>query len=150
MHNEDHDRAVRFIAKNRFPFPGQTDWPKGYRTLTNGESRNHAITGSDGPHWPDIVILNEKGEACRLGEVDDKVDEAAIARWALCSETADTKNEAGVKNLFVYVRKGLAEEALAALDRHAISFAGLREYEVTGGAVKVTPFLTRGDRYDHQ
>ena len=150
MHSEDHDRIVRFIAANRFPFPGQTDWPMGYRTLTNGNNRSHSISGPDGPHWPDIVILNERGEASRLGEVDDTIDEAAIARWTLSSATADTMNETGVKNLFVYVRKGLAEEALAALDRHAISFAGLREYEIAGETVKVTPFLTRGDRYDHQ
>jgi len=150
MHSDDQDLVITFIAQNRFPFPGQTDWPKGYRTLTNGTKRTHPIAGPDGPHWPDIVILNEKGEPCRLGEVEDKVDDEAVARWKLCSSVADTVNETGVKNLFVYVRKGLAPEALAALDRNAISFAGLREYEVAGGAVKVTPYLTRGDRYDHQ
>lgn len=150
MQTNDQDRVIRFIAGNRFPFPGQTDWPEGYRTLTNGGARSHPVQGPDGPHWPDIVILNEKGEPSRLGEVEDKIDAAAIARWKLCSAVADTMNETGVKNLFVYVRKGLAEEALAALDRHAISFAGLREYEVTNDDVKVTPYLTRGDRYDHQ
>lgn len=150
MHSEEHERVVHFVAANRFPFPGQSDWPKGYRTLTNGNERRHPIAGPDGPHWPDIVILNEKGEPCRLGEVEDKVDDGAIARWKLCSSTADSMNETGVKNLFVYVRKGLAPEALSALDRNAISFAGLREYEVKGDDVKVTPCLTRGDRYDHQ
>lgn len=150
MPNADQDRVIRFIAANRFPFPGQTDWPQGYQTLTNGGERRHPVHGPDGPHWPDIVILNEKGEPCRLGEVEDEIDAAAIARWKLCAAVADTMNETGVKNLFVYVRKGLAAEALAALDRHAISFAGLREYEIAGDEVKVTPYLTRGDRYDHQ
>ena len=36
------------------------------------------------------------------------------------------------------------------LDRHAISFAGLREYEIEDGTVRVRPMVTRGDRYDHQ
>lgn len=150
MQITDQDRVIRFIAANRFPFPGQTDWPEGYRTLTNGTQRSHPVAGPDGPHWPDIVILNEKGEPCRLGEVEDRIDAAAITRWKLCSDVADTMNETGVKNLFVYVRKGLAAEALTALDQHAISFAGLREYEIAGDEVKVTPYLTRGDRYDHQ
>lgn len=150
MQTNDQDRVIQFIAQNRFPFPGQTDWPEGYRTLTNGATRSHPVEGPDGPHWPDIVILNEKDEPCRLGEVEDRIDEAAIARWKLCADVADTMNETGVKNLFVYVRKGLAKEALDALDRNAISFAGLREYEIAGDQVKVTPYLTRGDRYDHQ
>lgn len=150
MQTNDQDRVIHFIAGNRFPFPGQTDWPEGYQTLTNGGTRRHPVQGPDGPHWPDIVILNEKGEPCRLGEVEDTVDDEAIARWKLCSDVTDTMNETGVKNLFVYVRKGLAAQALEALDRNAISFAGLREYEIAGDDVKVTPYLTRGDRYDHQ
>ena len=38
-----HDRVVRFIAKYRFPFPGQTDWPADNVTLTNETSRQHGI-----------------------------------------------------------------------------------------------------------
>ena len=59
-------------------------------------------------------------------------------------------NETGVRNLFVYVPEGTADEALALLDAHAISFAGLREYAVENGRVRVRPVVTRGDRYDHQ
>lgn len=144
----DHDRVVRFVAANRFPFPGQTDWPVGYITIANFGS--HVIDTPNGPISPDIVILDERGEPCRLGEVETVIDAAAVARWAACSAIADTLNETGVRNLFVYVPRGLAPDALRELDRHAISFAGLREWEVDGDTVRVTPFLTRGDRYDHQ
>ncbi|MCC5973200.1 MAG: hypothetical protein JJT81_04025 [Rubellimicrobium sp.] len=141
---------TRFIAENRFPFPGQTDWPVGYLTLINADTRRHSIDGPNGPHWPDIVILNEKGVPCRFGEVETELSDAAVARWKICADAADTMNETGVKNLFVYVPKGLAEEALELLDRNDISFAGLREYAIDDERVVITPFLTRGDRYDHQ
>ena len=150
MKNSEHDTVVRYIAANRFPFPDQTDWPQGYTTIANAGARKHGIPGPDGTHWPDIVILNENGEPCRLGEVEESVDAAAIARWKLCSQTADTMNETGVRNLFVYVPKGIGPQALKALDDNAISFAGLREYEADEGTIRILPFLTRGDRYDHR
>ncbi|WP_102960828.1 hypothetical protein [Mangrovicella endophytica] len=148
---DDQQQVIEFVAANRFPFPGQTDWPKGYSTLCNGQERRASIAlPSGGEHWPDIVILDENGVPCRLGEVDDVVDTTAIERWKLCSNAADTINETGVRNLFVYVPMGKGAEALAALDAHAISFAGVREYEIEGPSVRVTPYVTRGDRYDHQ
>ncbi|WP_210526876.1 hypothetical protein [Rubellimicrobium arenae] len=150
MTDQDHQRVIRFIAENRFPFPGQTDWPVGYVTLVNGDRQLHSIEGTDGPHWPDIVILNEKGQPCRFGEVETDLSEAAVTRWAACAAAADTMNETGVKNLFVYVPRGMAAGALELLDRNGISFAGLREYAVEDERVVITPVLTRGDRYDHQ
>jgi hypothetical protein len=147
---EDHDRVARFIARNRFPFPDQTDWPAGYTTLTNVGQPVRGIDGPDGEHFPDIVILDEQGVPCRLGEVELVVDAAAIARWALCSATADTKNETGVRNLFVYVPQGLGRQALEALDANGISFAGLREFRFEDGDIRIDPVLTRGDRYDHR
>ena len=147
---DDQQRAIEYIAANRFPFPGQTDWPEGYRTVVNGLRQGASVLASGAEVWPDIVILNEKGLACRLGEVDAVVDAAAVERWRRSSQMADTLNETGVRNLFVYVPQGMGADALRALDAEAISFAGLREYAVEDAAVRVTPFLTRGDRYDHQ
>jgi hypothetical protein len=146
----DDQRVIDFIAKNRFPFPGQTDWPAGYRTIANGRHRIASIEGPDGPHWPDIVILDEAGVPVRFGEVETAVDADAVTRWALSSRMADTMNETSVRNLFVYVPAGQAGDALEALDRHRISFAGLREYEISGSEVRIRPIVTRGDRYDHQ
>jgi hypothetical protein len=45
-----HDRVVRFIAKYRFPFPGQTDWPADNITLTNETTRQHGIVTPEGTH----------------------------------------------------------------------------------------------------
>ena len=146
----DDQRVIEFIAANRFPFPGQTDWPEGYQTIANGEHRAVSIPGINGPHWPDIVILDQDETPVRFGEVETTLDADAVARWATSSRAADTMNETGVQNLFVYVPAGSAPQALALLDQHGISFAGLREYEIDGDEVRVRPFVTRGDRYDHQ
>lgn len=148
MHDEQ--RVIDFVAAHRFPFPGQTDWPAGYRTLVNGRHRTVSIPGPDGPHWPDIVILDEGGRPVRFGEVETILDAAAVARWALCSRAADRLNETGVRNLFVYVPEGAGAEALSLLDAHGISFAGLRDYRIDGEHVRIRPIVTRGDRYDHQ
>ena len=48
------------------------------------------------------------------------------------------------------VLAGDSTPAITGSDLLGISFAGLREWEVDGETVRVTPFLTRGDRYDHQ
>ena len=146
----DDQRVIDFIAANRFPFPGQTDWPEGYRTVANGQHRAVSIPGPAGAHWPDIVILDQHGMPVRFGEVETVLDAEAVSRWALSSRAADTMNETGVQNLFVYVPAGSAPQALALLDEHGISFAGLRDYEIEGDQVRVRPVVTRGDRYDHQ
>src|ERR1700691_396552 len=38
-----HDAVVNYIAKTRFPFPGQKTWASDYRTLTNVPARKHGI-----------------------------------------------------------------------------------------------------------
>lgn len=150
MDDHTHDLVVRHVARTRFPFPGQTDWPPGYTTLTNVGERRRGIVDGDGVHYPDIVILNERGEPCRIGEVETVVDAASVRRWRLGAEAADTINETGVRNLFVYVPAGQEAAAQALLDANGISFAGLRGYAVEGEHVAIDPFLTRGDTYDHQ
>jgi hypothetical protein len=147
---DEVQRVIDYIAANRFPFPGQTDWPPGYRTVVNGGHRVVSIPGPNGPHWPDIVVLDQAGTPVRFGEVETVVGPDAVARWQISSWAADRLNETGVKNLFVYVPVGSAPAALELLDRHEISFAGLRDYEINGGEVRVRPIVTRGDLYDHQ
>ena len=45
----------RFVAANRCPFPGQTDWPAGYTTIANFGS--HVIDTPDGPYKLDCDWL---------------------------------------------------------------------------------------------
>ncbi len=58
---EDHDRAVRYIAASRFPFPAQLDWPPDYVTLTNQSARRRGVPGRGGTDYPDIVVIDGTG-----------------------------------------------------------------------------------------
>jgi len=46
-----HDRVVRFIAKHRFPFPGQTDWPADNLTLTATNQKDLQVLADICNNW---------------------------------------------------------------------------------------------------
>jgi hypothetical protein len=151
MTREQHDAVVLHIARTRFPFPDQKDWPADYVTLTNVERRTRSIPFEATEHFPDIVIVNSKGEVREIGEVVEMLDEAKAAIWKACSSAADNLTETGNRHFFLYVPEGREDEAVALLDRHAISFAGVRGYaRDSSGAVRITPHVTRGDSKDHR
>jgi len=100
----DHDRAVRFIAASRFPFPGQTDWPPDNLTLTNETERKKGIAGPDGTHYPDIVIVSKAGQIREVAEIETEVSPARARIWAASSAASDNGTKTGVKHFFVYVR----------------------------------------------
>jgi hypothetical protein len=146
----DHDRAVRFIARSRFPFPGQADWPADNVTLTNETTRQRGIPTPEGVHYPDIVIVSGGGDLREVAEVETEVTEATATAWAWGSAAADTKTKTGVRHFFVYVPHGLGDAARGLLERHRISFAGLRTWTIDAdGRIRVTPVLTTGDPKDH-
>ena len=67
---DQHDRAVRFIAANRYPFPDQPhpSWPLHYRTWVNTATHpRRSIETPDGPHFPDIMIVD--GENAKTAAV---------------------------------------------------------------------------------
>jgi hypothetical protein len=147
----DHDRAVRFIAATRFPFPGQADWPADNLTVTNESERRCAIRTPAGEHYPDIVIVTDKGVVRVVGEVELEVGEAQARIWAWSSAACDNKTKTGVKHFFVYVPKGLAQRALDLLEQHRISYAGVRTWEVDEeGRIRISPVVTTGDPKDHR
>jgi hypothetical protein len=151
MTDDVHDRIVNFIARTRFPFPGQTTWPDGYVTQTNAPERKRAIQTPVGDHYPDIVITDHTGRVRELGEVEMTVERSSIAYWRAGSELADNDTPTGVKHFFVYVPAGKEEQAKLLLEEHAISYAGVRGFTFRGdGAVAIVPFVTKGDPYDHQ
>jgi len=84
-----HDAVVNYIAKTRFPFPGQKTWAPDYRTLTNVPARKHGIQISGGEHFPDIVILDGTGRVREIGEVEMNVSNIAPSTLKATSETAD-------------------------------------------------------------
>jgi hypothetical protein len=146
----DHDRVVRFIAKSRFPFPGQTDWPADNVTLTNETTRQRGIPTPEGVHYPDIVVLSGTGDLREVAEVETDLGDATAKVWAWGSAASDTKTKTGVRHFFVYVPAGRGEEAQQLLERHRISFAGLRTWHIDAeGRIHVTPVLTPGDPKDH-
>jgi hypothetical protein len=147
---DDHDRAVRFIAANRFPFPGQTDWLPDNVTLTNETRRVRGIETPDGVHYPDIVILSGTGAIREVAEVETEVTDSRARIWRFGSLAADTKTKTGVRHFFVYVPAGLEAEALGLLERHGISYAGVRTWTVgVDGRIRVVPVRTTGDPKDH-
>ena len=119
-----HDRVVRFIAKYRFPFPGQTDWPADNVTLTNETSLQRGIPTPEGTHYPDIVVIARGGALREAAEVETELTGDTAKVWAWGSAAADTKTKTGVRHFFVYVPEGLGEAAQQFLERHAISPQG--------------------------
>jgi hypothetical protein len=147
----DHDRAVRFIAASRFPFPGQPDWPQDNLTLTNETERQRGIETPDGMHYPDIVIVSRKGELREIGEVETEIGDAQARIWAWASAASDNGTKTGVKHFFVYVPPGLEQRAIALLDENKISHAGVRTWSVDeAGRIHIKPIVTSGDPKDHQ
>jgi hypothetical protein len=145
-----HDRVVRFIAKYRFPFPGQTDWPADNITLTNETSRQHGIATPEGRHYPDIVVIARGGALREVAEVETELTEDTAKVWAWGSAAADTKTKTGVRHFFAYVPEGLGEGAQQLLERHAISHAGLRTWRINAeGQIHIVPVITTGDAKDH-
>jgi hypothetical protein len=151
MADATHDLVVNYIAKTRFPFPGQTTWAADYRTLTNVPVRTRSIPTPAGEHWPDIVIVDGTGRVRELGEVEMTVDAASLPYLRAGSELADNDTPTKVRHFFLYVPAGKEAAAQKLLDDNGISYAGVRGFTVNAnGTVKIVPFVTRGDPYDHQ
>jgi hypothetical protein len=147
-----HDLVVNAIARTRFPFPGQKHWPADYVTLTNVPVRRRSISVDGGEHFPDIVIHDGTGRIREVGEVEFTLDARNIPLWRAGSLTADDDTSAKVRHFFFYVPSGMEEAAKVLLDENAISYAGVRGFTVdpSSGQVRIVPYVTPGDAYDHQ
>lgn len=151
MTREDHDRAVRYIAANRFPFPDQTDWPDDYVTITNESEERRGIPTSNGTHYPDIIIVDGNDEIREVGEVETEVSADHVYHWRIGSEASDDKTTSGVRHFFVYVPPGEEKRAEQLLIDNDISYSGVRTWNVDAeGNVTIHPVSTRGDMKDHR
>ncbi len=54
------------------------------------------------------------------------------------------------KKLFLYVPQGLEEKTLNLLETNGIEYDGIRGYSVSDGLLRITPYKTLNDEYDHQ
>jgi hypothetical protein len=146
-----HDAVVAHVARTRFPFPGQTTWPADYVTLTNVPERRRGIPLNGGEHFPDIVIVDGAGRTREIGEIEMTVDAAAVAHLRAGSLAADDLTPTKVRHFFVYVPSGQEGAAQELLEQNGISYAGVRGFSVAAdGAIRIVPFVTKGDSYDHQ
>lgn len=145
-----HDKVAKYIADTRFPFPGQTDWPAGYVTICNAGAPTRPIDGPDGKHHPDIIIVSPTDVVREVGEVEMTVDPARLPLLRAGSEASDDRTPTKVRHFFLYVPAGLEQEAQTMLDDAGISYAGVRGFVVEGDQIRIVPFVTKGDPYDHQ
>lgn len=150
MTQDVHDTVAHYISRTRYPFPGQQDWPAGYVAICNAVEKRRAIPTPDGPYYPDIIIVSPTDEVREVGEVEMTIDPARVPFLRLGSETSDDKTVTGVRHFFLYVPAGLEAQAQALLEGAGISYAGVRGFTVGEDGIRVVPFVTPGDPYDHQ
>jgi hypothetical protein len=151
MADPAHDDVVRYVAANRFPFPGQTTWPTDYVTLTNSPQRLRSITVGVTEYFPDIVVVDGAGKTREIGEIEETLDPAKVPYWRAASAAGDELAEYGTRAFFLYVPAGKEAEAQKLLDDNDIPYAGVRGYSAdASGNVAIVPFATRGHPYDHQ
>jgi hypothetical protein len=143
------NRIARIIAATRFPFVDQETWPKGQQTLVNDETKRYAISTPLGVLYPNIVITNPDGTIRELGTVESEEDitYASVARWRALSDVAPHGRE--FKKLFLYVPEGNEEKTKKLLEENQINYDGIRAYRVEPQTLKIIPYVTRNDEYDH-
>jgi hypothetical protein len=143
------NRITRIIAATRFPFVDQENWPKDRQTIVNDETKRYAISTSVGVLYPKIVITHPDGNIREIGTVEppEEITEESVPRWKALSEVAPIGRE--YKKLFFYVPEGTEEKTKGLLENNRIDYDGIRTYGVSNQNLKITPYVTRNDEYDH-
>jgi len=141
------NRIARIIASTRFPFVDQETWPKGQKTIVNDETKRYAVSTKIGVLYPNIVITNPDGTIRELGVVESSISEDHVERWRALSDVAPYGRE--FKKLFLYVPEGSEEKTKNLLEENQIDYDGIRAYRVEPQTLKIIPYTTRNDEYDH-
>ncbi len=144
------NRVARIIAATRFPFVDQENWPMDAMTIVNDETRRFGVKWEGGVEYPSVVVLNGDGCIREFGSVegDDSITEGSVPRWSMLSDCAPRGRR--YKKLFLYVPEGLEEKTLNLLETNGIEYDGIRGYSVSDGLLRITPYKTLNDEYDHQ
>jgi hypothetical protein len=144
------NRVGRIIAVTRFPFVDQENWPMDARTIVNDETKRFGVKWEGGVEYPSIVVLNGDGSVREFGSVEspESISEDSVARWRMLSDYAPRGRR--YKKLFLYVPEGFEEKTLRLLEENGIEYDGIRGYSVLDGGLRITPYKTLNDEYDHQ
>lgn len=142
-------RITRIIAATRFPFVDQENWSNDTKTIVNDETKRYGIKWEKGVLYPSIVIANHDGSIREFGLVEsaEEITQDSVERWQALSDVAPYGRE--FKKLFLYVPEGYEEKTLKLLEENEINYDGVRGYRVEPQSLKVLPFKTRNDEYDH-
>lgn len=142
-------RITRIIAATRFPFVDQENWSNDTKTIVNDETKRYGIKWEKGVLYPSIVIANHDGSIREFGLVESakEITQDSVERWQALSDVAPYGRE--FKKLFLYVPEGYEEKTLKLLEENEINYDGVRGYRVEPQSLKVLPFKTRNDEYDH-
>ena len=144
------NRIARIISVTRFPFVDQENWPKDVRTIVNDENKRFGIKWRDDIDYPNIVVLNGDGSIREFGIVEsaDTISDSSIERWRMLSECAPIGRK--YKKLFLYVPSSYEEKTLKLLETNEIDYDGIRVWSIYNGNLRIIPFKTRNDEYNHQ
>jgi len=143
------NRIARIIAATRFPFVDQDNWSDGNTTTVNDETRRYGIKWGNGILYPSIVVANPDGSIREFGLVEgvEDISEGSLERWRALSDVAPYGREH--KKMFLYVPEGYEEKTLSLLEGNGIDYDGIRAYRVEKQSLKILPFKTQNDEYDH-
>jgi hypothetical protein len=144
------NRVARIIAVTRFPFVDQENWPMDARTIVNDETRRFGVKWEGGVEYPSIIVLNGDGSVREFGSVEtpESIAPDSVARWKMLSDCVPRGRR--YKKLFLYVPEGFEEKILRLLEENGIEYDGIRGYSVLDGALRITPYKTLNDEYDHK
>jgi hypothetical protein len=144
------NRISRIIAATRFPFIDQENWSEDRRTVVNDENKRFGIKWEEGILYPSIVIFNGDGSVREYGLVEpaEAISDEIIDKWRTMSDVAPYGRK--YKKLFFYVPVGYEGATLRILEENDIEFDGIRGYRIESGSLKIIPYKTLNDEYDHQ
>ncbi len=125
-----HDKAVKAIAKKRFPFPSKKH--PTWQTYTNEPRPSISVVSGGKALLPDIAVVDEskgdteeglvdKTSVVMLGEVETEssVNEEEVDQWVASSKLTDA--------FFLYVPEALCDEAKRL--SHKLKVCGFREWK---------------------
>ena len=144
------NRIARIISVTRFPFVDQENWPEDAETVVNDETKRFGVKWEGGVEYPSIVVFNGDGSIREFGLVEntESITKDSVARWRMLSDCVPRGRR--YKKLFLYVPQGCEEKMLRLLETNDVEYDGIRGYRVQDGSLRITPFKTLNDEYDHQ